>query len=441
MTDHNPENDETASYDVVVIGSGPAGLSAALAAAESGVSVLLCERLRTFGLKLLASGGGKCNVSNILDKTAFLNAFGREGRFLKPALDFAYHDWLFPFLKQWNVPLKLENQFHYFPVSERAGDILNAFLNAFQNAGGTRKKETEVTDIIVNDGKISGVTLNDGKVTECRCVILASGGTAWPKLGGTESGLNLAAKLGHSIAPIYPAMAPLLIRDQWVRSLTGISLPDSELSFRRGHTRFHNRGELLFTHEGFSGPCAIDLAASLAESCNRNGGETTLLFRADASRDAAFWRRELDLLRTRDGKKLVRTLLAGWFPHALSDAFCRLAGCYDRKISELTAPLRERLCTLLSETPLTAIGAGPMEKAMAMKGGVKLREINPKTLESRLVKGLFFAGEIMDLVGPCGGYNIQWALSSGRLAGSSAGAAVYVGDGQTTAPRNEFTGK
>ena len=420
MTDSKTGFDGFPFYDAVVIGSGPAGLSAALAAAESGASVLLCERLRTFGLKLLASGGGKCNVSNILDPTSFMEAFGREGRFMQPALDCAYHDWLFSFLKQQNVSLKLENKFHYFPVSEQARDILNAFANAFRHFGGTMKNETEITNIIVNDGKISSVKSSDEKMTECKSVILAAGGTAWPKLGGCSKGLELAKSLGHTVNPLYPAMAPILIRNQWVRDLTGISLPDAGISFRRGRTIFQNRGELLFTHEGLSGPCAIDLAGALAETCARNDDDTELILQLDASLDSAAWRKKIDSMRNQDGRKLVRTLLSRHFPHALADAVCRLAGCYDDKICELTSSFRDRLCTLLSGVSLCAYGAGPMEKAMAMKGGIKLKEVNPATLESRLVKGLFFAGEILDLVGPCGGYNIQWALSSGRLAGLSA---------------------
>ena len=292
MTNSEIRNDGI--FDVVVIGSGPAGLSAALAAAETGASVILFERLRTYGLKLLASGGSKCNVSNTLEKSAFMEAFGREGRFMKPALDFAYHDWLFPFLKSRNVPLKCEDSFHYFPKSERARDILNAFSNAFTALGGTMKNETSVQHISVNDGNKLSVFLNDGTVTECKSVVLAGGGTAWGKLGGSRHGLNLATELGHTLSPLYPAMAPLLIRESWIRNLTGISLPDAELSFQRGQQTFRNRGELLFTHDGLSGPCAIDLAGDLAETCAKNASAIELVFRPDASKDSAAWQKEIE---------------------------------------------------------------------------------------------------------------------------------------------------
>ena len=183
------------AFDTIVVGSGPAGLSAALAAAEKGARVLLCERLRTFGLKLLASGGSKCNVSNVLDESAFMSAFGREGRFMKPALDNAYHDWLFGFLKSRNVPLKCVDSFHYFPKSERARDVLNAFSSAFLALGGTMRNECRIDRILTECDSVSGVETADGEIIPCRAVVLAGGGTAWPTLGGGRHGLNLAAAL------------------------------------------------------------------------------------------------------------------------------------------------------------------------------------------------------------------------------------------------------
>ncbi len=417
MTDYKKRND---GYDVVVIGSGPAGLSAALAAAERGASVILYERLRTFGLKLLASGGSKCNVSNVLDETAFMESFGREGRFMKNALDFAYHDWLFSFLKSHGVPLKCDDNFHYFPKSECARDVLNAFADTFLKLGGTMKNETLVDHISVNDGQILSVILNDGTEMPCKSVVLAGGGTAWGKLGGSRHGLNLATELGHTLAPLYPAMAPLLIREKWVHDLTGISLPNAEISFRRGRQTFRNSGELLFTHDGLSGPCAIDLAGDLAETCARNGSDIELIFRPNAAKNQSAWQTEIEKWRKSEGRKQLRTVLGWQFPKALAEAFCTAANCGDEKLSDLPGAVRDRLASVLSGISLTAYGSGPIDKAMAMRGGIKLKEINPATLESRLVSGLYFAGEIMDLVGPCGGYNIQWALSSGRLAGFSA---------------------
>ncbi len=420
---------DLSSCDVAVIGSGPAGLSAALAALERGARVVLLEKMDLPGCKLLASGGGKCNLSNALEEEAFAARFGREGRFMLPALQFAYHDWLFDFLKRHGVPVRLTDGFHYFPNSERARDILDAFLSELRRGGAAVRTSSRVAELLADregEKRLTGLRLADGTEIRVAAVVLASGGTAWPSLGGTRSGLALAEALGHQSAPLYPAMAPLLIREEWVKSLSGISLPDAGLSFRSGRNVFSRSGELLFTHAGLSGPCAIDLAGDLAEACARagNGGSIPLSLSFEHTMDAGAWGEKLAGWRTSDGRRLVRTVLGWTFTHALADTLCRLAGCYDTKLCELSAPVRDALCRMLGAFPLTAYGSGPMEKAMAMKGGIRLREVSPETMESRIVPGLFFAGEVLDLVGPCGGYNIQWAFSSGRLAGFSAAGKI-----------------
>ncbi len=406
------------SFDVVVIGSGPAGLSAALAAAEQGASVVIFERLNTFGAKILASGGGKCNVSNVLDKEAFAAAFGREGRFMHSALDAGYHEWLFPFLKSRGVPLKCDDGFHYFPRSEKARDILDAFANAFRELGGVMVNNTLVSGLVIEEKRICGVKLQDGTLVKCKSVILCGGGRAWHNLG-CRHGLDLALEAGHTVSPLYPAMAPLLVREKWVHELTGISLPDSEILFRSGKKLLRNRGELLFTHGGLSGPCAIDLAGGLAEAVDKHG-DIAITLRFDSAKDVNYWENWLCRMCREEGKKQIQTIVASVFPKALANALCSIAQCGEVKGCELPGSSRQALAGVLGGAQLTAYGSGPMEKAMAMKGGVKLKEINPATFESRIVKGLYFAGEIVDLTGPCGGYNIQFAIASGRLAGNSS---------------------
>ncbi|MBR2364505.1 MAG: aminoacetone oxidase family FAD-binding enzyme, partial [Lentisphaeria bacterium] len=276
-----------------------------------------------------------------------------------------------------------------------------------------------------------GVLLKDGRRVDAEKVILAGGGCAWSPLG-SKKGLLPAGKCGHTIVDVLPAVAPLHIREEWVKSLAGVSLEKAEILLyeeksssggrKKRREIWKTAGNLLFTHDGLSGFAALDMAEAAGKMCRKNGSAAVLL-RLFPQRTKV----ELSLLpeiyRKEYGNKLIRSLLAERerLPHSLADHIARLAGCDGMSSCRLTAESKDRLLALLCDgVPLTVESAGPMEKAMAMSGGVSLKEIDPATMESKLVKGLYFAGEVMDLVGPCGGYNIQWAFSSGRLAGQNA---------------------
>lgn len=399
---------------IAIIGSGPAGLAAAVSASDYGAEVIVFERMPELSVKLRASGGGRCNFSNIMAPVPFMEKFGKNGRFMQDALLEFPKEYLFDFLKNSQVPFSAEDGFHYFPDSGKARDIAEAFQKT------ARKKNTRFLTECTVENIHPGfkLELNSGETFHFDKVILACGGKAFPSLGGTDRGLDLAKRLGHTVIQPVPALTPVFIKESWVGSLAGISLKNAYLEMGKGRKKSSCSGNLLFTHKGFSGPCALNISGSISEALLENR-ELPVLFQPLSGCDAAFWQKQFQGMPSEG--KTVRNWLGKFLPKALADRYCELTGTGDAKCCELKSACREALISILGNgISLTVSGTGSMESAMAMKGGVSLREVNPKTMESRIVPGVYFAGEILDLSGPCGGFHIQWAFSSGFLAGKSA---------------------
>ena len=407
--------------DVIVCGSGPAGLAAADAAAETGASVKVLEKQDRIGGKLPYSGNGKCNFSNVLDDVPFMNAFGRAGRFMTDALRCGGRDWFCDHLRKHNVEVEAIDGFHYFPKSGDAMDIMNSFYQAKV----VYEKRRVVTSVCLDEnGAVCGVRVRyPSQVDEifypAKAVILACGGTAMSALGGTAAGLRVAEQLGHKIVQPLPAMAPLYLQEDWLKELSGVSLKHVQLQYSSGRNHGKTTGEMLFTHDGVSGPAALNLSNDAyrvwQDEDARAKFELKLNF--DTTVD---WRSSIDMFRKQESNKFLRSSLSTFLPKSLAFAICKHLGWEERKNQTLKDVERDQLVSLLTSCPLTIARLCPMERAMAMSGGVSWREIKPQTMESRLVPGLYFAGEMIDLTGPCGGYNIQFAVASGRLAGLSA---------------------
>lgn len=406
-----------------VIGAGPAGLMAALAAASAGNRVAVFEKLPRPGLKLLASGGGKCNISNILQPGEFCKYLGRHGRFALPALELLPPEKLRSFLEQHGVKTEVTDGFHIFPVSRKASDILNALLTECRKLGVEFFYGTEIKSIETGSGHVSGIVTESGSIKIDKLVI-ATGGMGYPELGGGGSGYKLASDTGHRIEKTFPAMTGLTCSETWIKECPGISFQDASVILNLPKFRKRpSRGELLFTHNGISGPAVIDFAGDVSELLEElNKVPFKINFFADKNPES--WFACFNLWQKESGKKLVRKLLAQELPAKVAEILCGLAGIKeDTTAAEFDADGRKQLATRLTALPLEIDGTESWKKAMVTRGGVSLKDVEPHTLESRMIKGLFFAGEVLDIDGPCGGFNLQWAFSSGFLAGGSSPSA------------------
>lgn len=402
---------------VVVVGSGPAGLWAARYACENGAEVTVLEARRKVGSKLLISGAGKCNYTNILSARDQAERFGRARRFILKAMNFLPPEKLVWRLGQLGVVPELVDDFYYFPASSCAADIMNAVMMP-QIEYCT---SAAVTGIKITGDRVCAVkTLNEEEIP-ADAVVLACGGLSYPQLGGDMSLVYRAAKLaGHNIVPPVPGLVGLKIADYSLSELSGMVLEDAELIWYFGGKKMRTGGILLFTHNGISGPAVLDISAAVARALSA-GKAVKVKIKFFKELDAGSWDRILLTGSVDKGKKSVASCLAERLTRRCAELLLMLAGIpSDRTMSRLTAPERRLLTGLLGGMEKTVCDTEGWRKAMVTSGGVELKEVNPETLESRLVKGLFFAGEQLDVDGPCGGYNIQWASASGALAGFCA---------------------
>jgi predicted Rossmann fold flavoprotein len=405
-------------YDIVVAGAGAAGLMAAIRAAECGRRVLLLEKNRRPGVKILMSGGTRCNITQATDNRGIVDAYGPAGRFLHSALAaFGVQDAI-DFFEAEGVATKVEETGKVFPVSDKALDVLEALLRRLHRSGASLALEEPLLDL---QPRPPGFALTTPRrVVAAGRVILTTGGRSYPGSGTTGDGYAVAARLGHTIVPPRPALVPVTVAPAWVKELRGVTLPDVGVRVLEGDRSLAaRRGSLLFAHFGLSGPVVLDVSRVVSGHSHPNSLALELdLLPARKEPDLDEW------LRTEtaaSGKKQLAAVLSVHLPRRLCDALLPQAGlAADRKAAALSRPERAKLVGSLKRLRLPVTGTLGFGRAEVTAGGVALEEVDSRTMQSKRVPGLFLAGELLDLDGPIGGYNFQAAWSTGWLAGGMA---------------------
>jgi len=409
-------------YDVVVIGAGAAGFFAATRAALRGRRTLLIEKNRKPGVKILMSGGTRCNLTHAADPRDIVAAFGKQqGPFLHSALAALSPDDLVAMFNAEGVATKIEPGGKVFPVSDRALDVLAALRQMFDRSGAELRLAIPVVDVR-RDGNGFRLTAEREEIAATK-LILTTGGQSYPGCGTTGDGYAWARALGHRIVQPRPALVPLTSPEPWLAPLSGVTLPDVSVEITssepgRPGPGASRRGSFLFTHFGLSGPVVMDLSRVVTERPQATEWRLICDFLPSIPEDKLLER--ISNESTGAGKRNVITLAAELVPRRLAEAvLARVAIPADRRLAELSRPQRQKLVQALKATPIAINGSLGFKKAEVTAGGVSLDEVDSRTMQSKLVPNLYLAGEILDLDGPIGGYNFQAAFSTGYLAGES----------------------
>ncbi len=405
------------NYHLIIIGAGGAGMMAAITAKKRGHSVLLLEKLPKIGAKLKATGGGKCNLTNTLSAEAFMADFGRNGRFMTTALQALSHQDLRDFFTSLGVESHSPDGFRVFPTTHNANTILTALENEIRRLGVDVLCEKSVDTLYHDSSEITGVGTGDIDYFSPN-VILATGGLGYPKLGAEGDGYKLASTLGHKTTALFPAMMPLKTKEKWGASCRADTIAKATIRIDLPKAKkLKAQGDLIFTKEGIRGPVVLDFAREITPLLEKYG-EVPLLINLTKGMNEEEIRQHLKVQATNNPDLSVAKHVSTLVPTTVAQELCHLCDIDSSSAySTISGIARDNLIKILAWTPLTVIGHDGFKMAMITRGGISLKEINPNTMESKLIKGLYFCGEVMDLDGPCGGYNLQWSFASGYLAG------------------------
>lgn len=403
---------------VVVIGGGAAGLMAAVIAGREGAKVTLLEKMNYVGKKMGITGKGRCNITNACDMSDFIKNTPGNGKFLYGAYERFTNEDLLQLLHDAGLETKVERGGRVFPASDSALDVRNTFMKLMKHYGVDVHLEEPVKKLLTDDGVVTGV-VTDKETYHADAVVIATGGKSYPATGSTGDGYMLAAQVGHTITDIRPSLVPIVTEESWVKDLMGLSLRNVELSVvAKNKVQAKMFGEMMFTHFGITGPIVLSLSHTVGKLMRKKNIGTIGL---DINLKPALSPETLDKRLQKDfdlySKKQLINGMKDLLPSRLIPLIIELAGIDPQKpINQISKEERQQIGYMLQHMPLTVKGLRPVEEAIVIAGGISLKEFNPKTMESKLVKGLYGAGEVLDIDAFTGGYNLQAAFSTGYVA-------------------------
>lgn len=403
---------------VIVIGGGPAGMMAAGQAALRGNTVTLIEKMNRVGRKLYITGKGRCNVTNASDPEGLIANTPGNPYFLYSAFYTFTSDSTMEFFEQQGVPVKVERGNRVFPKSEKSNDIVRAMENFVKKSGGKIMYETEVSDIIIENNCVKGVKLKNGTILDCDSIVIATGGLSYPMTGSTGDGYKFAKKVGHTVTKCYPSLVPLKASEKWISDLMGLSLKNISIKVTIDNKEVYSDfGEMMFTHFGVTGPVILSASRYINDRLDEKP-----VIHIDLK--PALSAKELDNRLLKDFHKYVnkdfKNALDDLLPQKLIPVIIKLSAIDEnKKVNSITKEERTRLLELIKNLTINITDTNGYNEAVVTRGGISVDEIDPSTMESKIVSGLYFAGEVIDVDSFTGGFNLQIAFSTGYLAGTN----------------------
>ena len=395
---------------VIIVGGGPAGIMAALSAAKNN-EVILIEKNKEIGMKLRLTGGGRCNITNNRDIEEFFDKIVNNNKFLYSALYTFSNYSLLEYLSGKGLEYKVELDEKVYTKSDKADEVIDLLKNDLRNNDVNIKYNTTITDLIIEDNVIKGVITSYGEKILGDKIIITTGGKSFPNTGSDGTMYSVLEKYGHTITPIYAALIPLVIKEEFVKKLQGVSMKDVVVSAKIKKKKIEKSGDMLFTHFGISGPAVLKLSSYVNKALTEGEVEITLDFLKDKSKE------EISKIMRSNTNKTVFNNLKGVLPQNFLKVVCERLGLSEIKASDLKKEDEYKVIEYMKEMKLTARETLTIKAAQVTSGGVKVKEINASTMESKLIKNLYFAGEVIDVDAETGGYNLQIAFSTGYLAG------------------------